>query len=133
MIQFAATHLADEIARLSAHLHAATYRLLVLIHEFDRTEGWAEHGGFRSCAHWLSWRTGIAPGAAREKVRVARALADLPGTSEAMQRGPVTPRPPSSSASCGRGGGWTAWRRARRSGGSVATCGCTSTRTGCTW
>ena len=53
--------LGDEIARLAAHLHAATYRLLVLIREFDEREGWG--GGFRSCADWLSWRTGIAPGA----------------------------------------------------------------------
>ncbi|MEE8447976.1 MAG: hypothetical protein V3S52_10030, partial [Gemmatimonadota bacterium] len=57
--------LGDEIARLAAHIHAATYRLLVLIREFDEREGWG--GGFQSCAHWLSWRTGIAPGPSREK------------------------------------------------------------------
>ena len=32
--------LGDEIARLAAHLHAATYQLLVLIREFDEREGW---------------------------------------------------------------------------------------------
>ncbi|MGD2124379.1 MAG: DUF222 domain-containing protein, partial [Gemmatimonadota bacterium] len=80
--------LGDEIARLAAHLHAATYRLLVLIREFDEREGWGP--GFRSCAQWLSWRTGIGPGAAREKVRVARALAVLPGLSEAMARGELS-------------------------------------------
>ncbi len=80
--------LGDEIARLSAHIHAATYRLLVLIRAFDEREGWA--WGFRSCAEWLSWRTGIAPGAAREKVRVARALASLPGVSQAMSRGEMS-------------------------------------------
>jgi 5-methylcytosine-specific restriction endonuclease McrA len=77
--------LGDEIATLSAHVHAATYALLVLLLEFDQREGWSR--GFRSCAHWLSWRTGIAPGAAREKVRVARSLEHLPQTSEAMRRG----------------------------------------------
>ena len=77
--------LGDEIARLAAHLHAATYQLLVLIRAFDEREGWA--CGFRSCAHWLSWRTSIALGPAREKVRVARALADLPLISGAMARG----------------------------------------------
>ena len=46
--------------------------------------------GFTSCAHWLNWRTGLALGAAREKVRVARALGDLPRLSEAMQRGRVS-------------------------------------------
>jgi hypothetical protein len=77
--------LADEIAELAAHLHAATYRLLVLLGEFDAREGWG--WGFKSCAHWLSWRTGIAPVAAREKVRVARALGALPLMWEAMERG----------------------------------------------
>lgn len=80
--------LGDEIARLAAHLHAATYRMLVLIREFDAREGWG--GGFRSCAHWLSWRTGIGPGAAREKVRVARALASLPRISAAMESGELS-------------------------------------------
>ncbi len=80
--------LGDEIARLAAHIHAATYRLLVMIREFDRREGWG--GGFQSCAHWLSWRTGIAPGPSREKVRVARALADLPLISGAMERGALS-------------------------------------------
>jgi len=78
----------DEIARLAAHLHAATYRLLLLIREFDEREGWG--WGFRTCAEWLSWRTGIAPGAAREKVRVARALASLPQISEGMARGELS-------------------------------------------
>jgi len=68
--------LGDEIAELSAHLDAATARLLDLIREFDARGGWAN--GFRSCAAWLSWRVGFAPGAAREHVRVARALGTLP-------------------------------------------------------
>ena len=76
--------LGDEIAELAAHLDAATYRLLVLIREFDAREGW--RSGFRTCAHWLSWRTGIDLGAAREKVRVARALEHLPLLSTAMRR-----------------------------------------------
>jgi hypothetical protein len=79
----------DEIAELAAHLHAATYRLLELLRAFDAREGWGD-GGHRSCAHWLSWRTGIALGAAREKVRVARALAVLPRISDAMRRGQLS-------------------------------------------
>jgi hypothetical protein len=80
--------LGDEIAELAAHLHAATFRLLARLHEFDRREGWG--GGFRSCAHWLSWRTGSDLGAAREKVRVARALEALPLLSDAMRRGELS-------------------------------------------
>ena len=63
--------LGDEIATLAAHLHAATQRLLTLIARFDRLGGW-ERDGFRSCAHWLAFRTGIGLGAAREKVRAPR-------------------------------------------------------------
>ena len=79
--------LGDRIAELSSRIQAATYDLLVLIREFDAQSGWS---GFTSCAHWLSWRTGLAPGAAREHVRVARALAHLPKVSAAMQRGAVS-------------------------------------------
>ena len=82
-----AARLGDDIAELSARIQAATYELLVLIRRFDAREGWA---GFTSCAHWLNWRTGLALGAAREKVRVARALGDLPRLSEAMQHGRVS-------------------------------------------
>ena len=80
--------LGDEIAELSAHLDAATARLLDLIREFDAREGW--NNGFRSCADWLSWRVGLAPGAARERVRVARALGTLPLLAQALARGELS-------------------------------------------
>src|SRR5437660_4718381 len=78
----------DEIAELSAHLDAATARLLDLIREFDARGGW--NTGFRSCGAWLSWRVGFAPGAAREHVRVARALGTLPRLSHALARGELS-------------------------------------------
>ena len=80
--------LGEKIAALAARLHAATYELLVLLREFDSRTDW--HGGFASCAHWLHWRTGIALGAAREKVRVAHALATLPLVSATMARGAIS-------------------------------------------
>src|SRR5438552_3774813 len=80
--------LGDEIAELSAHLEAATARLLDLIREFDARQGWSN--GFTSCAHWLSWRVGLDPGAAREKVRVARALGTLPRLARALARGQLS-------------------------------------------
>ena len=80
--------LGDAIAELSARIQAATYELLVMIREFDERGGWGP--GWTSCAHWLNWRTGLALGAAREKVRVARAIADLPRLSAAMGRGQVS-------------------------------------------
>jgi hypothetical protein len=81
-------HLGEVIAELAARMHAATYELLVLLREFDACAGW--NNGWLSCAHWLHWRTGIDLGAAREKVRVARALAALPRISTAMQCGALS-------------------------------------------
>jgi hypothetical protein len=80
--------LGNEIAELSAHLEAATARLLDLIRVFDARGGWGN--GFRSCAHWLSWRIGLDLGAAREKVRVARALGTLPLLAQALARGELS-------------------------------------------
>ena len=80
--------LGDEIAVLSAHLDAATARLLDLIREFDARGGW--NTGFRSCAEWLSWRTGLDLGAAREKVRVALALGSLPRLTQALAHGELS-------------------------------------------
>jgi hypothetical protein len=53
--------LGERIAALSAQLQAATYFLLALIRDFDERGGWS--GAFRSCAHWLNWRTGLDLGA----------------------------------------------------------------------
>ena len=80
--------LGDEIAELSAQLDAATAQLLDLIREFDAREGW--NTGFRSCAAWLAWRAGLDLGAARERVRVARALGTLPRLAQALARGELS-------------------------------------------
>src|SRR5579872_1830164 len=80
--------LGERIAELSAQISAATYELLVMLRDFDERGGWAS--GFHSCAHWLTWRVGLDPGAARERVRVARALGALPLLSGAMGRGEIS-------------------------------------------
>ena len=80
--------LGDEIAELSAHLEAATARLLDLIREFDARRGW--NNGFSSCAAWLSWRVGLDLGAARERVLVARALEHLPRLAHALACGELS-------------------------------------------
>jgi hypothetical protein len=69
--------LEEELAGLAAHLDAATCRWLEVLAEFDRRSGW-EPAYTRSCAQWLSWRCGVSPAAARESVRVAERLGDLP-------------------------------------------------------
>src|SRR5260370_25086417 len=80
--------LGNQIAELSAHLEAATARLLDLIREFDARAGW--NNGFRSCAHWLAWRASMDIGAPRERVRAARALGTLPRLAEAFARGELS-------------------------------------------
>ena len=80
--------LGERIAELATQISAATYELLAMLRDFDERGGWG--GGFHSCAHWLTWRVGLDPGAAREKVRVARALGTLPLLSEAMRRGEIS-------------------------------------------
>ena len=71
-----------KICELAGHLAAATCRFLVLVGEFDARQGWATWD-LPSCSAWLSWKCQVAPGTAREHVRVARALRTLPAiTSE---------------------------------------------------
>lgn len=81
--------LEHSITRLTANLNAATYQQLMMLAEFDSRNGWG-HEGSRSCAHWLNWRCGISYGAAREKLRVAHALQDLPQTREAFSKGQLS-------------------------------------------
>jgi hypothetical protein len=78
--------LEHELTTLAAHLNAGNYRFLELLAEFDRRGGHVGWG-IVSCAHWLQWKCGIGLVAAREKVRVARALGGLPKISDAMRRG----------------------------------------------
>jgi Domain of unknown function (DUF222)/HNH endonuclease len=52
----------------------------------DEAEGWGEQGA-KSCAHWFTWRIGLDPATAREKVRVARALGGLRKIDEALAAG----------------------------------------------
>ena len=81
--------LEDQITELAAHIHAATFRLLELVREYDECEGWGGKG-LISCAHWLNWKCGIDIGTAREKVRVAHALKGLPQISQAFRHGRVS-------------------------------------------
>jgi len=81
--------LIDQITELAGHLNAAQARWLALIAEFDRREAWAEWG-VKSCAHWLNWKCGLDLGAAREKLRVAHALEQLPRITSAMAAGSLS-------------------------------------------
>jgi hypothetical protein len=78
-----------QITALAGQLNAANYRWLMLIAEFDRRGGWRD-GKLPSCAHWLNFKVGLNVGAAREKVRVAHALAGLPKIAASMARGELS-------------------------------------------
>ena len=75
-----------QITEVWGHINAATAHFLALVAEFDRKQGWAQHG-LASCAQWLNWQCGIGPVAAREKVRTARALMSLPKIAAAFGEG----------------------------------------------
>jgi hypothetical protein len=81
--------LGNRISELSAHLNAAKAQLLDLIAEFDACGGWADEGCL-TCAHWLNWKCGVSTTAAREQVRVARALRELPQIHDAFARGIIS-------------------------------------------
>ena len=80
--------LGERIAELAARINMATCEMLTLVADFDRREGWADN--FTSCAEWLAWRTGRTLAAARENVRVAHALGELPLTAKAMKTGQLS-------------------------------------------
>src|SRR5438094_9905263 len=81
--------LETELATLAAHLYAGTCRWLELVGELDRRGGW-EESGCGSCAEWLAWRCALTPRAAREHVRVARRLPELPLIHGAFARGELS-------------------------------------------
>ncbi len=82
--------LGQAITLLSAQINVANHRLLRMIAEFDRCGGWREGGTMRSCAHWLAAHCGLALGAAREKLRVARQLCALPEINQAFSGGELS-------------------------------------------
>jgi len=78
-----------EIAGLAGDINVRMEHWLALIAEFDRRQA-APDWGFRGTAEWLSWRCAIGPRAARDHVRVARRLAELPLVRDAFAGGELS-------------------------------------------
>jgi hypothetical protein len=78
-----------QICQLAGHIAAATCRWLMLLAEFDDRNGWWGWGT-KSCAHWLSWRCSLAPRTAREHLRVAHRLQELPLVRERFAAGQLS-------------------------------------------
>ncbi|MFT6037426.1 MAG: hypothetical protein ACI9TP_000208, partial [Candidatus Azotimanducaceae bacterium] len=78
-----------EILTMAGQMNAAQYRFLTLLFEFDEHGGW-QGDGVRSFAHWLNWKVGMGMIMAREKIRVARSLPDLPLIDAAFSTGKIS-------------------------------------------
>ena len=81
--------LGERIAEQAAHFDAAMHRLLADLREFDERGGWHVQGA-RSCAHWLAWRVGWDLVTGRDRVRVARKIAEFSAIDDALRRGEVS-------------------------------------------
>jgi hypothetical protein len=81
--------LEEDIIGLSQHINASEYEFMVLLREFDLRQGWKAYH-FNHCAEWLNMKCGMSPRTAREKLRVANALFDLPALSVAFQNGDLS-------------------------------------------
>lgn len=77
------------IGKLNRTLNATSYQLLVMIREFDERAGWLRWS-FPDGVSWLKWRCDISTGAAREKLRMAHALATLPLMSKSFGAGKLS-------------------------------------------
>ncbi len=64
--------------------------MITLIGEFDERGGLSFVGGAKSVAHWISFSCSMSPGAAREHVRVARALRIMPTVEKAFAEGELS-------------------------------------------
>ncbi len=78
-----------EIGKLGRTINSANYQLMVLIREFDERAGWAKWG-FSDALAWLKWRCDLSTGAARDKLRMAHALKELPLISDAFSTGKLS-------------------------------------------
>jgi hypothetical protein len=74
------------IRTLARQMNIETYRMLMLVREFDDRFGW-QKWGLGNCAEWLAWRCELSLSAAREKVRTAHALREMPAISAAFEDG----------------------------------------------
>ena len=72
------------VTRMAAHINLADWRFIKLIAAMERSRGWRE-GGYCNLGNWLDHRCGLGPCAARERIRIGRALAKLPRIDEAFR------------------------------------------------
>ena len=87
--ELSADALVTEICTLAGQLASAMCRWLLLLAELDRRGEWSD-GATKTCADWLSWRCSIMPATAREHLRVARRLVELPLVTRSFASGALS-------------------------------------------
>src|SRR5699024_9037678 len=79
--------LGERIQAQAAVVAGAARRVLRLLADVDARGGAAWFAGLQSTARGLAWACSMSPGAAREHVRVARAVPSMPLTGTEFQAG----------------------------------------------
>ena len=74
------------VTDMAAHINVADWRFIKLVAAMDRRRGWDERG-YCNLGNWLDHRCGLGPCAARERIRIGRALARLPRVDAAFRDG----------------------------------------------
>ncbi len=77
------------VTRMAGHIDLADWRFIKLIAAMERTRSWRE-GGYCNLGNWLDHRCGLGPCAARERIRIGRALAKLPRIDAAFRDGVIS-------------------------------------------
>lgn len=78
-----------EVARLTGAINAAHGRLVQVV-RVALDEDLAGGPGLHSPAHWLAWKAGMSPGRARDLVKLAERIDELPAAVEALSAGQLT-------------------------------------------
>ena len=76
-----------ELQGLAAAQASLEHDFCVLVDRFDASGAIAYFDGIQSTAHYLAWACAMNATVAREHVRVARALRDMPRTKELFRQG----------------------------------------------
>lgn len=81
-------NLTAQLLALSDHMQGMEFRFVDLIRRIEALKPW--NGEMPDCAHWLNLHCGMDLVTAREKVRIARSLDDLPLIEEAFRNGELS-------------------------------------------
>ncbi|MDE0226568.1 MAG: DUF222 domain-containing protein [Gammaproteobacteria bacterium] len=77
------------VTDMAARINLADWRFVKLIAAMARTRSWRE-GGYCNLGNWLDHQCGLGPCAARERIRIGRALERLPLIDAAFRDGVIS-------------------------------------------